>query len=159
MTCFYQNLHGHEFRDPSTYASFYYPPEGQDTEREQSEAEQEAEECVTKDAAIYQEEIAKFYKDATVTGEVGEVIDEDVDEGRYHYHYTCKVKCNLRISIPKENFAGKNDDEISEELQNICSIEVPTEIEYEDVDENVTDTSRDIVLSGFYNYYYENDKE
>jgi len=152
-------VHGHEFRDPSTYASFYYPPEGPDTEREQSDAEREAKECVKEDAAIYQEEFAKLYKGVTVTGEVGEIEDENLDTGRDYHHYTCYVNCKLRISIPRENFAGKDNDEIASELPSDYSITVPTEIEYDNLEEEeITDTSVEVVLSGSYRYYYENDK-
>lgn len=153
-------VQGHEFRDPSTYASFYYPPEGPDTTKEQSAAEQAADRRVKADAAAYQAELAKLYKDVTVTGEVDEVEDEDIDSGRDYYHYTCQVKCKLRVSIPKENFADKDDDEIFDELPNIYSIAVPTKIDYEDVDdEEVTDTHAVFVLSGNYKYYFENDKD
>lgn len=153
-------VQGHEFRDPSTYASFYYPPEGPDTTRELSDAEQEANDSVKEDAASFQAELAKHYQNVKVTGEVVETVDEDIDSGRDYYHYTCYVKCELRISIPKENFADKDDDEIFDELPNIYSIAVPTEIEYENVDnEEVTDTSIEITLSGNYKYYFENDKD
>ena len=38
--------------------------------------------------------------------------------------------------------------------------ETQTQIDYEDVgDEKVTDTSAEIVLSGSYAYYYENDRD
>ena len=153
-------IHSHEFRDPSTYASFYYPQEGPDTEREMSEATEEAETVVEEDAAIFQKTLQQNYPGATVTGTVVEVTDEDIDSGRDYYHYTCKVKCELRISIPKENFADEDDDEIFDELSNIYSITIPTKIDYEDVDdEEVTDTSAEIVLSGIYEYYFENDKD
>lgn len=152
-------LHGHEFRDPSTYASFYYPPEGPSTEREQSDAEREAEENVKEDAAIYQEEYAKLYKGVTVKGEIGEVEDEEIDSGKDYYHYTCYVKCILRISIPRENFAGKDDDEIISELPSDYCITSQTEVEYDNLDEEeVTDTSIEVVISGNYRYYFENDK-
>ena len=150
----------HEFRDPSTYASFYYPQEGPDTERELSEAEEEAKSVVEEDAATFQEDLQQDYPDATVTGTVVGVTDEDVDSGRDYYRYTCKVKCELRISIPKENFANKDDNEIFDELSNIYSIITSTQIEYEDVgDEKITDTNAEIVLSGSYSYYYENVKD
>ena len=153
-------IHNHEFRDPSTYASFYYPPEGPDTERKMSEAEEEAQSIVEEDAATIQEDLQQDYPDATVTGTVVGVTDEDVDSGSDYYHYTCKVECKLRISIPKENFANKDDDEIFNELSNIYSIITSTQIDYEDVgDEKVTDTSAEIVLSGSYAYYYENDRD
>ena len=153
-------IHRHEFRDPSTYASFYYPPEGPDTERELSEAEEEAKSVVEEDAATFQEDLQQNYPGATVTGTVVGVTDEDVDSGRDYYRYTCKVKCELRISIPKENFANKDDNEIFDELSNIYSIITSTQIDYEDVgDEKVTDTSAEIVLSGSYAYYYENDRD
>lgn len=150
----------HEFRDPSTYASFYYPQEGPDTERELSEAEEEAKSVVEEDAATFQEDLQQDYPDATVTGTVVGVTDEDVDSGSDYYRYTCKVKCELRISIPKENFANKDDNEIFDELSNIYSIITSTQIEYEDVgDEKITDTNAEIVLSGSYSYYYENVKD
>ena len=153
-------IHRHEFRDPSTYASFYYPPEGPDTERELSEAEEEAKSVVEEDAATFQEDLQQDYPDATVTGTVVGVTDEDVDSGRDYYRYTCKVKCELRISIPKENFANKDDNEIFDELSNIYSIITSTQVEYEDVgDEKITDTNAEIVLSGSYSYYYENAKD
>ena len=153
-------IHRHEFRDPSTYASFYYPQEGPDTERELSEAEEEAKSVVEEDAATFQEDLQQDYPDATVTGTVVGVTDEDVDSGRDYYRYTCKVKCELRISIPKENFANKDDNEIFDELSNIYSIITSTQIEYEDVgDEKITDTNAEIVLSGSYSYYYENAKD
>lgn len=149
-----------EFRDPSTYASFYYPQEGPDTERELSEAEEEAKSVVEEDAATVQEDLQQDYPDATVTGTVVGVTDEDVDSGSDYYHYTCKVKCELRISIPKENFANKDDNEISDELSNIYSIITSTEIDYEDEgDEEITDASAEIVLRGSYAYYYENDRD
>lgn len=150
----------HEFRDPSTYASFYYPQEGPDTERELSEAEEEAKSVVEEDAATFQEDLQQDYPDATVTGTVVGVTDEDVDSGSDYYRYTCKVECKLRISIPKENFANKDDNEIFDELSNIYSIITSTQIEYEDVgDEKITDTNAEIVLSGSYSYYYENAKD
>ena len=73
-------IHSHEFRDPSTYASFYYPPEGPDTERKMSEAEEEAQSIVEEDAATIQEDLQQDYPDATVTGTVVGVTDEDVDK-------------------------------------------------------------------------------
>lgn len=150
-----------EFKDPSTYASFYYPPEGPDTEREMSEAEEEAKSVVENDAAVFQEALQQDYPGATVTGTVVEVTDEDVDEGRDYYHYTAYVKCNLNVSIPKEIFAGKTDDEIFDLIPDICSTEAAFEIEYE-VDEDsadVTDTSVEITMTGQYKYYYENDRD
>ena len=66
----------------------------------------------------------------------------------------------MRISIPKENFANKDDNEISDELSNIYSIITSTEIDYEDEgDEEITDASAEIVLRGSYAYYYVNDKD
>lgn len=149
-----------EFRDPSTYASFYYPPEGPDTEREMSEAEEEAQEVVNGDAEAFQEALQQNYPGATVTGTVDEVTDEDVDEGRDYYHYTAYVKCSLNISIPKEVFAGKTDDEISDLIPDICATEAALEIEYDDDgNEDVTDTSVEISMSGQYKYYFENDRD
>lgn len=150
-----------EFRDPSTYASFYYPSEGPDTAREMSEAEKEAKSVVEKDAAVFQEALQLDYPGAKVTGTVVEVTDEDVDEGRDYYHYTAYVKCNLNVSIPKEVFAGKTDDEIFDLIPDICSTEAALEIEYDgDNDsEDVTDTSVEITMTGQYKYYYENDRD
>lgn len=149
-----------EFRDPSTFASFYYPPEGPDTEREMSEAEEEAQEVVNGDAEAFQEALQQNYPGATVTGSADEVTDEDVDEGRDYYHYTAYVKCSLNISIPKEAFAGKTDDEISDLIPDICATEAALEIEYDDDgNEDITDTSVEISMSGQYKYYYENDRD
>lgn len=106
---------------------------------------------------MYQTELAKLFKDVKVTGEVDHIVDEDVESGKDYYHYTCKIKCKLLISIPKENFAGKADDEIFDE--DFYSITAPTDIEYDEVDENVTDTNAEVTLSGIYTYYYENDKD
>ena len=149
-----------EFKDPSNYASFYYPPEGPDTEREMSEAEEEAKAVVEEDAATLQKALQQDYPGATVTGIVVEVTDEDVDEGRDYYHYTAYVKCNLNISIPKEVFAGKDDDEIFDLIPDICSTEAALEIEYDDNEnEDVTDTSVEITMTGQYKYYFENDRD
>lgn len=149
-----------EFKDPSNYASFYYPPEGPDTEREMSEAEEEAKSVVEEDAATFQKALQQDYPGATVTGIVVEVTDEDVDEGRDYYHYTAYVKCNLNISIPKEVFAGKEDDEIFDLIPDICSTEAALEIEYVDNEnEDVTDTSVEITMTGQYKYYFENDRD
>jgi hypothetical protein len=149
-----------EFRDPSTYASFYYPPEGPDTEKEQNEAEEEAQSVVEEDAAAFQEALQQNYPGATVTGKAIEVTDEDVDEGHDYYHYTAYVKCNLEISIPKEVFAGKTDDEIFDLIPDICATEAALEIEYDDNEnEDVTDTSVEITMTGQYKYYYENDRD
>jgi hypothetical protein len=149
-----------EFRDPSTYASFYYPPEGPDTEKEQSEAEEEAQSVVEEDAAAFQEALQQNYPGAIVKGTVGEVTDEDVDEGRDYYHYTAYVKCNLEISIPKEVFAGKTDDEIFDLIPDICATEAALEIDYDDNEnEDVTDTSVEITMTGQYKYYFENDRD
>lgn len=149
-----------EFRDPSTYASFYYPLEGPDTEREQSEAEKEAQSVVEEDAATFQEALQQNYPGAIVKGTVGEVTDEDVDEGRDYYHYTAYVKCNLEVSIPKEVFAGKTDDEIFDLIPDICATEAALEIEYDDNEnEDVTDTSVEITMTGQYKYYFENDRD
>lgn len=149
-----------EFRDPSTYASFYYPPEGPDTEKEQSEAEEEAQSVVEEDAATFQEALQQNYPGAVVTGKAIEVTDEDVDEGSDYYHYTAYVKCNLEVSIPKEVFAGKTDDEIFDLIPDICSTEAALEIDYDDNEnEDVTDTSIEITMTGQYKYYYENDRD
>lgn len=149
-----------EFRDPSDYPSFYYPPEGPDTEREMSEAQEEAQTVVNEDAATFQEALQQNYPGATVTGTVDEVTDEEVDEGRDYYHYTAYVRCTLNISIPKEVFAGKEDDEIYDLIPNICATEAALEIDYDDDEnEDVTDTSVEISMSGQYKYYYENDRD
>ena len=150
-----------EFKDPSTYASFYYPPDDPDTEREMHEAEEEVKSVVEKDAAVFQEALQQDYPGATVTGTVVEVTDEDVDEGRDYYHYTAYVKCNLNVSIPKEVFAGKTDDEIFEVIPDICSTEAALEIEYDadNASKDVTDTSVEITMTGQYKYYFENDRD
>lgn len=149
-----------EFRDPSTYASFYYPPEGPDTEKEQTEAQEEAQSVVEEDATAFQEALQQNYPGAIVKGTVGEVTDEDVDEGRDYYHYTAYVKCNLEVSIPKEVFAGKEDDEIFDLIPDICATEAALEIEYDDNEnEDVTDTSVEITMTGQYKYYFENDRD
>lgn len=149
-----------EFRDPSTYASFYYPPEGPDTEKEQTEAQEEAQSVVEEDAAAFQEALQQNYPGAIVKGTVGEVTDEDVDEGRDYYHYTAYVKCNLEVSIPKEVFAGKTDDEIFDLIPDICATEAALEIDYDDNEnEDVTDTSVEITMTGQYKYYFENDRD
>lgn len=149
-----------EFRDPSTFASFYYPPEGPDTEKEQTEAQEEAQSVVEEDAAAFQEALQQNYPGAIVKGTVGEVTDEDVDEGRDYYHYTAYVKCNLEVSIPKEVFAGKTDDEIFDLIPDICATEVALEIDYDDNEnEDVTDTSIEITMTGQYKYYFENDRD
>lgn len=149
-----------EFKDPSNYASFYYPPEGPDTEREMNEAEEEAKSVVENDAAVFQEALQQDYPGATVTGTVVEVTDEDVDEGRDYYHYTAYVNCNLNVSIPKEIFAGKTDDEIFDLILAICSTEAALEIEYDyNEHEDVTDTSVEITMTGQYKYYYANDRD
>lgn len=149
-----------EFRDPSDYPSFYYPPEGPDTEKEQSEAQEEAGEVIAEDAAAFQEALQQTYPGATVTAEVGDIDDEDIDEGRDYYHYTAYVNCTLHISIPREDFGEKTDDEIFDLISDICATEAALEVEWED-DENddVTDTSVEISMSGRYKYYYENDKD
>ncbi len=153
-------LHGHEFRDPSTYASFYYPPEGPDTEREQAGAEKEAKELADSDAATYQQVLEQTYDGILVSAEIGEVEDEQVSQGRDYYHYYCNVPCKLSISIPIENFPGKTEDEILEILPTIYEKEILTEIEYDNVEEEyVTDTSVEIVLTGTYAYKFANDRD
>lgn len=153
-------IHGHEFRDPSTYASFYYPPEGQDTEREQEVAKKEAKKLADSDAEAYKQALEQTYTDVLVSAEIGEVEDEQVSQGRDYYHYYCDVPCKLRISIPIENFPDKTEDEILEILPTIYEKEIQTEIEYDDVEEEyVTDTSVEIVLTGTYAYTFENDRD
>lgn len=151
-----------EFRDPSSYASFYYPPEGPDTEREMNDAIEEATEVTEKDAEVFQEVLQKDYPGATVTGNAIEVTDEDVNEGRDYYHYTAYVECELNISIPREVFAGKTIDEIYDLVPDICEKEAALKIEYEYVDEDdtqVNDKSVEITLRGQYEYHFEHDRD
>ena len=66
----------------------------------------------------------------------------------------------MNVSIPKEVFAGKTDDEIFDLIPDICSTEAALEIEYDDnASKDVTDTSVEITMTGQYKYYYENDRD
>lgn len=153
-------VHGHEFRDPSTYASFYYPPEGPDTEKEKSEAEEKAASVVKQDATTFQEALQQDYPGATVTGNVIEVEDEEVDEGKDYYHYTALIKCSLHVSIPLEVFGDKDEDEIFDLVPDICATDAALKIEYDENDHcDITDTSLEITMIGQYKYYFENDRD
>lgn len=148
-----------KFRDPSTYASFYYPDEGRDTEYDMIKAKEEAQYVVEEDAAKLQKALQQNYPGATVTGIVGEITDEDVIDGRTddNYRYKADVECYLNISIPKEVFAGKTDNEIFDLIPDINEIKVKLEIEYENdgMNDDVTDTVAKTTMTGQYKYEYD----
>lgn len=150
-----------KFRDPSTYASFYYPPEGRDTEYDMIGAKEEAQYVVEEDAEKLQNVLQQYYPGATVTGTVGEITDENVFDGRTvdEYRYTADVECYLNISIPKEVFAGKTDNEIFDLIPDTNEIKVKLEIEYENdgMNDDVTDTVAKTTMTGTYKYEYETD--
>ena len=111
-----------EFRDPSTFASFYYPPEGPDTEDNEERAENEA----NKELKYIENKLQKYFDEkfpGTYATAQDAVSNEDGDmyEGRDEWSYTETFKCKLLIQVPIKYLnlteeGAENDDELDSAL-------------------------------------------
>jgi len=144
-----------EFRDPSTYASFYYPPEGPDTDDNEERAENEA----NKELKYIENKLQKYFDEkfpGTYATAQDAVSNEDGDmyEGRDEWSYTETFKCKLLIQVPIKYLnltkeGAEDDDALDSALtkfyESISSLN-DSEIDFDDTDYTELDTSND-------NYY------
>lgn len=139
-----------EFRDPSTYASFYYPPEGPATEKNESRAEKAANNELKYIKNKYQKFFDEKYPGSYATDKsVESNEDGDMYEGRDEWSYTESFKCKLVLQIPIKYLnlteEGAEDDDkldtaLSEFYERICSLD-DSEITFDDTDYTELDTS------------------
>lgn len=139
-----------EFRDPSTYASFYYPPEGPDTEDNEERAEREASKELKYIEDKFQKALDEKFPGAYVTAK-GPESNEDGDlyETRDEWSYTETFKCKLLFQVPIKYLnlteeGAENDDELDSALtkfyESISSLN-DSEIEFDETDYTELDTS------------------
>ena len=90
-----------KFRDPSDYASFYYPPEGPDTEEQEEEALDAASEEINSAVESISEGLKEKYPGVSVNA-VGVSSNEDgeLHDGRWEWSYTETFTCKLKLEIP-----------------------------------------------------------
>jgi hypothetical protein len=139
-----------EFRDPSTYASFYYPPEGPDTEDNEERAEREATKELKYIEDKFQKALDEKFPKAYVTAQ-GPESNEDGDlyETRDEWSYTETFKCKLLFQVPIKYLnlteeGAEDDDELDSALtkfyESISSLN-DSEIEFDETDYTELDTS------------------
>ena len=139
-----------EFRDPSTYASFYYPPEGPDTEDNEERAEREA----SKELKYIEDKLKKVldekFPGAYVSAQdVKSNGDGDYYKSRYEWSYTETFKCKLLFQVPIKYLnlteeGAEDDDKLDAALtkfyESISELN-DSEIEFDDTDYTELDTS------------------
>ena len=141
-----------EFRDPSTYASFYYPPEGPDTEEFESRGEEEAYNNLKYIENKYKKVLAEKYPGAYVSS-IGPESNGDgsMYEGRDEWSYTESFKCKLLFKVPIKYLnltdEGAEDDKkldeaLTEFFKSICELN-DSEIDFYDTDYTELDTIDD----------------
>ena len=139
-----------EFRDPSTFASFYYPPEGPDTEDNEERAEREATKELKYIEDKFQKALDEKFPKAYVTAQ-GPESNEDGDlyETRDEWSYTETFKCKLLFQVPIKYLnlteeGAEDDDELDSALtkfyESISSLN-DSEIEFDETDYTELDTS------------------
>lgn len=132
-----------EFRDPSTYASFYYPPEGPDTEDNAERAEIEATKELKYIENKFKQALDEKFPGAYVTAK-GPESNEDSDyyKTRDEWSYTESFTCKLLFQVPIKYLnlteeGAENDDELDSALtkfyESISSLN-DSEIEFDETD-------------------------
>lgn len=95
-----------EFRDPSTFPSFYYPPEGPDTEREQQKAESDALAAMQKDVDAFNAQFAEKYTGIDIDTDAEVIDEENLYGGRDDYQFAETVKCTVTFTMPAKYLDG-----------------------------------------------------
>ena len=159
-----------EFRDPSSYASFYYPPEGPDTEKQEEDALDAASEEINSVVESIAEGLKEKYPGVYVTADnVSSNEDGELDEDRWGWSYTETFTCKLKLEVPLKYLnlteeGANNDDALYEALSTFFSDVAnkfnKSEIDFDEI-ENIDYTERDkegkygvILLSGKYKFSY-----
>ena len=139
-----------EFRDPSTYASFYYPPEGPDTEDNEERAEKEA----SKELKYIENKYKKFFEEKYPGAYVSAQDAVSNGDGDYYntrdeWSYTETFKCKLLFQVPIKYLnlteEGAEDDDtldaaLTKFYESISSLN-DSEIDFDDTDYTELDTS------------------
>lgn len=100
-----------EFRDPSTYASFYYPDEGPDTSKFDEEAKTEISNNIEEDKKILLPIFNKKFPETKISYDV-DIIDIDYISGKDYREYNAKLRIDLYIKVPTKYFENIPKNEL-----------------------------------------------
>lgn len=154
-----------EFRDPSTFASFYYPPEGPDTEGHEEDALNAASEEINAAVKSISEGLQEKYPGVYVTADdVSSNEDGELDEDRWEWSYTETFTCKLKLEVPIKYLnlteEGAEDENALDEALNTFFSDIAnnfndSEIEFDDTE--YTELDKDgkygvILLTGEYKF-------
>ena len=92
-----------EFRDPSTYASFYYPPDSPDTEKYEQNAQEKVGEVLNLAMGEIEDGLKEKYPNVKVSFDNENGItskDSDYYDGKDEWYYTEIFSCELKIEVP-----------------------------------------------------------
>lgn len=157
-----------KFSDPSDYASFYYPPEGPDTEEQEEEALDAAREEINSAVESISEGLKEKYPGVSVNAvDVSSNEDGELHDGRWEWSYTETFTCKLKLEIPLKYLnlteEGADDDDalfeaLSTFFNNVANKFNDSEIDFDyidDIDYKVIDKKIKygiIIMSGKYKF-------
>lgn len=139
-----------EFRDPSTYASFYYPDEGPDTSYFDEEAKKEISSNIEDDKKLILNQLKDKYPDAKISYNVN-ILDVDYISGKDYRDYKAKIGIDLYIEIPTSYFSSIPKSELKEALENAFydfyeNMSENLTYEYEDVGDEMNKWVDDYII-------------